>query len=136
MKRSVDRLFPLASVRGLFDGGKLKKIRARKGEDPRDPRLLEMRLLNGLASRPNGGCWEWQRTKNRDGYGTLRVGGRLCSAHRLAFEILGGGAMPPGTQIRHTCPNPGCINPAHLRAVERSKDPRLKHLFDRGDKDK
>jgi hypothetical protein len=62
-----------------------------------------------------GACWEWKAVKNQDGYGRLRVNGRMVLAHRWAYEHYMG-AIPEGMVLMHTCNNPGCVNPAHLRA--------------------
>ena len=53
-------------------------------------------------------CWEWAGSRNPDGYGEFRLGGRTVRAHRYAA------GMPSGRVVRHTCDNPPCVNPAHL----------------------
>ena len=66
------------------------------------------------------GCWEWQRARDKDGYGfySTRVAGRsICwRAHRLTYERVKG-PIPVGLQIDHLCRNRACCNPAHLEAV-------------------
>lgn len=70
-------------------------------------------------------CWPWKAAKSADGYGRFKVGGRLFSAHRLAYE-LAHGPIPPrhvaGGLILHSCHNPPCCNPAHLRLGSTSEN--------------
>lgn len=65
-------------------------------------------------------CWEWQRRKDRDGYGVMWVWidgkKRQRFAHRMSFEAFNG-EIPPGLQIDHLCMNKSCVNPAHLQIV-------------------
>ena len=35
-------------------------------------------------------------------------------AHRIAFEREWSVKLKPGQVVRHTCDNPGCVNPLHL----------------------
>jgi hypothetical protein len=63
-------------------------------------------------------CWEWIGARDAHGYGVFKgeVGGVLFKrAHRfsLAFHT---GDLLVGTQALHSCDNPCCVNPAHLRA--------------------
>ena len=59
------------------------------------------------------GCWNWQSTLNRAGYGKFWFDGRTALAHRVSYQ-LHKGEIPAGLQIRHACDNKRCINPAHL----------------------
>lgn len=59
-------------------------------------------------------CWEWLANKTHDGYGSFSYQGGMVRAHRLSFE-WSSGPIPEGMQVDHTCWNPPCVNPAHLR---------------------
>lgn len=122
-------LMSASMVRAILAGTKTRKVYAPAGTSPTDPQHLANRLANGIASAPDGGCWEWTRITNGDGYGQLRVAGRMVYAHRLAYE-LGIGPIPDGMHILHQCDNPRCINPAHLSIGTQSQN--MKECSDRG----
>ena len=62
-------------------------------------------------------CIEWTASRNRDGYGEKRFQGKVRRAHRLAYVEHHGLTFEDieGFVVMHTCDNPPCINPAHLR---------------------
>ena len=65
-------------------------------------------------------CWEWQGVLNHNGYGILGVKCKAIGfrrdylAHRLSYE-LHTGEGPDELHVLHSCDNPPCVNPAHLR---------------------
>lgn len=61
------------------------------------------------------GCWEWQGAKNALGYGVIKDHGKFQQAHRVAWSLHHQEEIPPGLVVMHSCDNPPCINPAHLR---------------------
>lgn len=67
-----------------------------------------------VAIKGDEDCWEWQGGKDRDGYGTLRCGRALVRAPRVALG-LATGREPDHLHALHSCDNPPCCNPAHLR---------------------
>jgi len=70
-------------------------------------------LMRFVSPEPNSGCWLFDGSWNVDGYGRIRIEGKLVGAHRASYE-LHKGQIPPGMLVRHTCDNPPCCNPDHL----------------------
>jgi HNH endonuclease len=63
------------------------------------------------------GCWIWRGSINNKGYGQIQSGGRkggLRLAHRVSWEVHKG-PVPIGKVVMHSCDNPPCVNPAHLK---------------------
>jgi len=77
------------------------------------------------------GCMIWNKSCNSRGYGQSSLKNRHIKAHRLSYMIKIGGKEIPDyingekTVIRHSCNEPGCINPDHLdigTQLDNSKD--------------
>lgn len=73
------------------------------------------RFWSRVDQRGPDECWEWLGYRNPDGYGhlTLRIITESAYAHQLAFELANG--YKSQLWVLHSCDNPPCCNPAHLR---------------------
>ncbi len=71
----------------------------------------------------NNGCWEWQRCRDKDGYGHMSRLGVRYLAHRYFYERAKG-SVPGGLQLDHLCRNPSCVNPDHLEPVTNAENGR------------
>lgn len=60
-------------------------------------------------------CWMWKGGRYNTDYGRFCANARMYLAHRASYEIFVG-PIPEGAFILHSCDNPPCVNPAHLRA--------------------
>lgn len=75
----------------------------------------EIRFWSKVAvSNRNNACWHWKASKHRFGYGYFRISKKTYTAHRLAL-IFFSGIEEKELNVLHSCDNPSCCNPLHLR---------------------
>ena len=69
------------------------------------------RLFSRCVESDNG-CWEWQGSKNADGYGTISARCKQFRTHRVVWQLIFGEIG--NLHVCHSCDNPSCCNPEHL----------------------
>jgi len=60
-------------------------------------------------------CWPWLGHTNGSGYGYIEEEHKTKNASRYAWELTHHNRRAGRFKIRHTCDNPPCCNPRHLR---------------------
>lgn len=75
-------------------------------------------------------CWPWAGDTDGDGYGIFTYRGRRRPAHEMALSFSTGEARHRALDTCHSCDNPPCCNPAHLRFDTRRSN--VADMIDRG----
>lgn len=87
-----------------------------------NPIVLEWIQDDKVKVMPSG-CWHWMKCRCKKGYGRVSHHGKTRFTHRLAINA------PNGLQAIHSCDNPQCCNPDHLKpgtALENALDMKSK----------
>jgi hypothetical protein len=81
-------------------------------------------------------CWPWRGARHDNGYGVLRVAHKNLRAHRIALALTGQ-EVPSDMDVLHSCHNPCCVNPRHLRLgtpTENAEDARAAGRLSQGER--
>ena len=84
--------------------------------DPRTPIERFREKVNILPS----GCWEWQASRDNNGYGQFSYNGKNHKASRWIYSVLVDD-ISEKEEVHHLCENRPCVNPSHLVALTQSK---------------
>lgn len=87
----------------------------RHGSADHEQRIVgddERRFWSYVDVRGSDECWEWKGGRSRQ-YGYFKLDGKRVLAHRHSF-FLKHGHLPTNNAL-HSCDNPPCVNPNHLR---------------------
>lgn len=90
---------------------------------------VEERISSHFTRGSDHECWVWTKLKNRAGYGMISTQVGMALGHRVMWEMANSQKIPPKMVVMHTCDNPACVNPAHLRLgtqLENLKDMQAK----------
>jgi hypothetical protein len=88
---------------------------ARKKAANNNRRPLSVRFERHVHPEPNSGCWLWAGAVNGDGYGLMMIDKGRRPATHVSLELDGRPKPFPGAMALHSCDNPPCVNPDHLR---------------------
>lgn len=75
-------------------------------------------------------CWAWTGQAAADGYGSFFYHGEMRRSHEMALSFSTGEMRHPDLVTCHSCDNPRCCNPSHLRFDTPGSN--LKEAYDRG----
>lgn len=77
-----------------------------------------MRRINNKTQ-----CWNWLGSKDRKGYGQVRINKKIQYVHRLMATLcFKFHTYETKTWVLHKCDNPSCFNPEHLFLGDRQSN--------------
>lgn len=79
------------------------------------PKGAVARWLHGAVRYAGDICLLWPFATNGNGYGILQRDARKQFAHRVVCQAVHGAAPDGMTDCLHSCGNPLCVAPRHLR---------------------
>ena len=106
-----------ARSNGLCPAHAQRRLTGRPLEPPIIKRVhgtVAKRLRAHLKIDKLTGCHLWTGFRDLAGYGRMRADGTYRLTHRVAWEVKHG-PIPEGMLVTHTCDNPPCCNPDHLK---------------------
>ena len=82
---------------------------------PKLNKTIEERIKDNIAINESG-CWLFQgKSTTASGHKLMGVNGKAQYVHRTSYEVFVA-PIPKGMVIMHSCDNPSCCNPEHLKA--------------------
>lgn len=78
-------------------------------------KTLWERWREKLSPTPTAeGCIEWTGYRDEGGYGKISAK-TVTGAHRVGYEFFNDDELTADDVVMHTCDNPPCVNPFHLK---------------------
>lgn len=78
------------------------------------PRTDLQRFFRFIELNGHSECWFWKGSTQDWGYGGFKFRGKMHGAHRVSYTLFRG-EIPKGRVVMHSCDNPICVNPWHLK---------------------
>jgi hypothetical protein len=79
------------------------------------------RFWSKIDKKGKNECWNWIASTSTPGYGQFYSNGKMVGAHAFAYGRVKG-KVPIGLEIRHSCDNRRCCNPAHMKVGTRKEN--------------
>lgn len=73
------------------------------------------RFWDSVIFASSAECWMWDGPLISNGYGNFKAGKQSISVHRLSLALSSGYVSKDKPMSLHSCDEPLCVNPHHLR---------------------
>ena len=92
---------------------------------------IKSRFWSRIRMGSKDECWPWLRGRTNMGYGEMNLyhatrlkPSFIMTAHRIAWMLHHDQLIPSGRFVLHSCNNPRCCNPDHLRLGDQAENMR------------
>jgi hypothetical protein len=97
--------------------------------------VLSKRFWRDVQKGVEDDCWLWVGCREKKGYGSFELQYKHYKSHQVSFFLHNGYWASP--MVLHSCDNPPCCNPKHLRegdVVANAHDAHERNRFAKGSK--